>query len=164
MSNLGRVKSLARKIIEKNTGKTYMLNGRIMKDRNMSNGYIQACLRKDGKYHYKYVHRLVAISFIDNPNNFKVINHINCNKKDNRVQNLEWTTYKNNSIHASKNLLIKHGEKHHQTFLSNSQVLEIKRLIKNGKTNRQIADKFDISIKLVYDIKVGYTWSWLKED
>mgnify|MGYP000134314343 CR=1 FL=1 len=46
---------------------------------------------------HKYVHRIVAEAFIPNPNGYPCIDHINGNKQDNRVENLEWVTYKMNS-------------------------------------------------------------------
>ena len=56
------------------------------------NGYKKASLYKNGKEYQRLVHRLVAEAFIPNPNNYEEINHINEDKSDNRVENLEWCT------------------------------------------------------------------------
>lgn len=69
---------------------------RISKNRMKWNGYLEAVLCKDNKIYYFRIHRLVAEAFIPNPNNYPVINHINSNRSDNRVENLEWTTQKHN--------------------------------------------------------------------
>lgn len=63
-------------------------------------GYHQIGLRKDGRYHQLYVHRLVAIVFIQNIDNKPFINHKNGIKTDNRVENLEWCTRSENMHHA----------------------------------------------------------------
>ena len=70
-------------------------------------GYRNVFLFKSNKKQTKKLHRLVAQAFIENPNNYPIINHKNGIKNDNRIENLEWTTYKNNSIYAVKNGLIK---------------------------------------------------------
>ena len=56
------------------------------------NGYKKTSLYKNGKEYQRLVHRLVAEAFIPNPNNYDEINHINEDKSDNRVENLEWCT------------------------------------------------------------------------
>ena len=74
-----------------------------------SNGYLKAKIYKNCKYKHKMVHRLVAKAFIPNPNNYPVINHIDGNKKNNKVNNLEWCTYRYNSIHAKEHGLLKNN-------------------------------------------------------
>lgn len=66
------------------------------------NKYLTVALFKDGKYKYYRVHRLVAEAFIPNPHNKPQVNHKNANKLDNRVENLEWATAKENTQNAIK--------------------------------------------------------------
>lgn len=65
-------------------------------------GYMRVNLYRDKQPHPKNVHRLVAEEFIPNPNHLEQVNHINSNRSDNRVENLEWCTNKQNMIHAYK--------------------------------------------------------------
>lgn len=74
--------------------------------KNKNNGYNQVVLRnKEAGVKAKafYVHRLVAHTYIDNPSNLPVVNHIDCNKLNNEISNLEWCTIKQNSIHYYSN-------------------------------------------------------------
>jgi hypothetical protein len=81
-------------------------HGKILKKR-YNNGYITYCLRQNGKSVYKSAHRLVAKEFIDNPNGYREINHIDGNKTNNHYKNLEWCSRKQNMKHAKDNGLIK---------------------------------------------------------
>ena len=70
-------------------------------------GYSIVGLSKNGKLKTRTIHRLVAETFIDNPNNYPVINHKDCNKTNNNVNNLEWCTQKQNVMESFKNGLQK---------------------------------------------------------
>lgn len=91
VSNLGRVRTLA----HVTNGKPH--RARIRKlTRNPKTGYFLVNLSKDGKSKNLYVHRLVALAFVDNPDNKTTVNHKNEIKTDNRAENLEWMTLREN--------------------------------------------------------------------
>ena len=95
ISNLGNVKSLYRKVKSSNGFKTIPEKQLKLNNRNNSN-YLTITLRKCGHKYNMSIHRLVAQTFIPNPNNFPVVNHIDGNKKNNCVSNLEWCTQSHN--------------------------------------------------------------------
>ena len=74
-------------------------------------GYYHVKLRKDGKPHSKLVHRLVAEAFVENPSDYKEINHKDEDKSNNRADNLEWCTRKYNILYgkAGKERYVKMG-------------------------------------------------------
>ena len=93
VSNLGRVKSLRR---TKPNGQTVI--ERILKESDNTRGYKYVSLSKHGILHKEYIHRLVALHFLDNPMNYKYVNHKDEFKSNNNVNNLEWCSveYNNN--------------------------------------------------------------------
>ena len=108
VSNLGRIKRLPKIIINNgllNKSKKFVCKEIIIKNAVISKGYLGVTLTKDKKRFSKKVHRLVAEAFIPNPDMKPQINHIDCNKKNNSVDNLEWVTSRENVIHAVKNKL-----------------------------------------------------------
>lgn len=72
-------------------------------------GYLMIGLTKGQKRQNFYVHRLVATAFLDNNSKFPVVNHKDFNRKNNKVENLEWCTQKYNTIHATPRFKKQHN-------------------------------------------------------
>jgi hypothetical protein len=101
----------------------------------LNHGYPQVTLTKDKKIYCFRVHRLVAICFLASMDNKIYVNHKNGNKLDNRVENLEWCTPRENVQHAFRTGLqkIEKGEKHHSARFTDKQVQEMRDLWATGK-------------------------------
>lgn len=82
------------------------LTGRIYKATYNRDGYKWLNIRYKMEAKYTSIHRLVALAFIPNPNNYPDVNHIDCNKENNTVENLEWCSHKHNMQHAVAHGLI----------------------------------------------------------
>ncbi|WP_166484705.1 NUMOD1 domain-containing DNA-binding protein [Clostridium cuniculi] len=118
-------------------------------------GYLQVKLKKNGKNYYKRVHRLVAEHFIENPNNLPQVNHIDGDKTNNNINNLEWTNNKANTKHGYDNNL----------YHSKHRCIGIKVFDKYGnylntyKSIREAADQLNINRKtlsrILFDSKVN---------
>ena len=105
---------------------TDKLGGVVLKMGTVSRGYSNVCIVVNGKRKYCLVHRLVAMTFIPNPLNKKQVNHIDGNKKNNNVTNLEWCTNQENMQHASKmGLLVNTGMKTGQRPISGKMAKDI---------------------------------------
>lgn len=107
ISNKGKIKSLQRYVVSK-SGSKQLIKEKIRKTTTTTAGYEYIVLSKNGNHKTVLVHRLVAETFLDNPNNLECVNHKDENKHNNCVDNLEWcdytynNTYKN--IHLRRNL------------------------------------------------------------
>ena len=167
ISNYGSVRSLDRIIKDKN-GKTQAIKGKVLKLRINSGGYHCVGLSKNGNKATFSVHQLVAQTFIPNPDNKRTVNHINGIKTDNKISNLEWTTYSENLFHAYDSglrtpiSLKSIGQKNYKCKLKPEQVIEIKRLLTAGNlTHQEIANRFGVSISTVGSIKRNKSWSYI---
>ena len=101
ISNLGNVKSLER-VVDKGNGILQHRKERIMNKRESIDGYYIAKLNVNKKSTSIAIHILVARHFIDNPNNYPEVNHKDCNRKNNQVDNLEWCTHQQNVEHSKQ--------------------------------------------------------------
>lgn len=98
------------------------------------------------------VHRYIAMKLIPNIKNKTQVNHINGNKKDNSIKNLEWATPFENINHAFDTNLNHHGEKSYHSKLSDNEFLFI---INSNLSNIELSLKFNISQQRVCDLKKG---------
>ena len=89
--------------VERLNSRGRKIGGRIMKPTPNTNGYLRVNLCKDGKTKSKLVHRLVLEAFVGNPNNLPQVNHIDENKTNNELSNLEWCTGEQNINHGTRN-------------------------------------------------------------
>lgn len=99
-SNLGRVRTIDRYINGKNG--LHPVKGRVLKQHRDKDGYMRVRVSVNGGRVNRFVHRVIASCFIKNPNNFEQINHKNCIRDDNRVENLEWCTHEYNTTYREK--------------------------------------------------------------
>lgn len=143
VSNLGRIKSLVGW-----NGKTHIKREKIMSQADQSDPKHNYCgrkvvrLKKNGKGYMKKVHRVIAEAFIENPNGYDVVNHVDSNPANNDISNLEWCTPKMNSIHS-----VRFGNRNR--LVTSDDDVNISHLYKNGATMNEIADMYDVSITVI---------------
>ena len=110
------------------------------------------------------VHRVVADSFIEKPEGKDVVNHLDCNPANNRIENLEWCTQKENILHSIKLGRYSNdywrGKKGPNCSLTINEVVQIKSLRKEGLSASKIADKVGTNKKTVLNILNGKTYKW----
>lgn len=123
-------------------------------------GYRTVRLCSNGKFTYPRVHRLVASAFIPNPDNKLEVNHIDGDKSNNNVNNLEWCTKSENMRHAYKTgLMYKKGKRLLRHKLNISDVIEIKNMLKSGRfTQLEIATKYGVAKSTIGSINIGQRW------
>lgn len=119
VSNFGNVKRLEGKIYSYITNKYETRKEHMIKTRVNNRGYKITTLSKNSKVKSFAIHRLIAQAFLPNPNNFECVNHLDGNKLNNKIDNLEWCTTQQNIQHAYKNNLMTNNKKIDQYSLDN---------------------------------------------
>ena len=125
-----------------------------------NDGYLKVTLCKNGESKKFYLHRLVALQFIDNSTNLPQVNHKDGNKLNNTVTNLEWCTKIENQNHAVRTGLMQRGQDRPSAKLTEEQVLEIYKL-KGILKSQDIANKYNVSKNTINCILRGSKWSYL---
>lgn len=170
VSSEGRVRGLDRYVHNCRAGyKKWFAKGKVLKLSKDKDGYNIIALskgdKKEGRKKTKKVHRLVAITFIENKRNLPVTNHINSVRNDNRVSNLEWTTYSDNQRHAyrqgHKNTS---GENQPRSILKNKDVCEIVHMVALGVLQKDIAKKYGVHFGIISSIVTGKAWTSVTPD
>lgn len=110
ISTWGRVRSLARTVVTCG-GRTWKKKDKILKPVNNGHGYLVITLSKDMTLKTVLIHRLVALAFIPNPCGYPMINHRDEDKKNNRVENLEWCDAAYNVNYGTANARRSYTEK-----------------------------------------------------
>jgi hypothetical protein len=150
----GDVMSLKRK-----TTGTFTTIDKIIKKQIDLKGYFVYKLSKNGKTKTKSLHRILAQSFIKNPNNEKCVNHKDGNPLNNDISNLEWCSYSYNSLHGYRS----NGRKNPRRKLTENQVSEIKNKLINYYygLGRQLAEEYNVSVYIISLIKQNKTYQFV---
>jgi hypothetical protein len=156
VSSLGRVKSTDRFCGDR-PGVT---KGKILKPFRNKRGYLEVNLYKNSKSTAKIIHRLAAKAFISNDFNKPQVNHIDGNKLNNKVSNLEWMSNSENQLHAYSLGLqpSRAGENNIKAKITNKNVTELKVLYNSGKTIIDISKMMNINVSIIRNIIYGRTW------
>ena len=121
-------------VINTTTGKRLAINP------NKGNGYPQVSLWKRNKGKNHYIHRLLAIAYIPNPDNLPEVNHINSDRSDYSLENLEWVSSRGNSIHA-----VKAGARAHIPRMKDEDVHAAFNLFMQGNSYKAVSEMLDNS-------------------
>lgn len=139
-------------------GKRVKGHPKIFPEKINRTGYPVVVLSANGAVKEKLVHRLIAETFIPNPQNLECVNHKNGIKTDNRVDNLEWCSKSDNTKKAHQTGLIKKQtwETNPFAFLTANQVLDI---VKSKKSHKELAAEYDVTYTAIWAIRNGDSWS-----
>jgi len=125
---------------------------------NMKAGYLRVMLSRDGKSKLYYIHQLIAITYIANPENKKMVNHIDGVKTHNRLDNLEWVTAQENHDHAFELGL------YSKQKIRSSQKKEVYDLVQQGMPIRDVAARYGLKPGGVNSLVRRYRASELEQE
>lgn len=123
-------------------------SNKFLKPYKHPNGYFQVTLTNENRKEKKLIHRLVAESYIENHQNKEYVNHLNGIKKDNRIENLEWSTPSENIKHAyDTNLRRSYVRK-----IDTKQIPTIMKMRNEGLSYKKISEHFSVSPMTIHNL------------
>lgn len=164
-SNLGRIKSLKR-IAKKEYKGNRVVKEKIMRGTPNEDGYLKVHFKIKEKNINKvlFIHRLVAQTFISNPDNLPQVNHKDGNKKNNNINNLEWCTNLYNQKHAWENSLHKPTKKEgrliNQYDKSNKFIKSYKSISEASRKTKINPSNICMAAKKERKTAGGYIWTY----
>ena len=151
VSNLGRIRTKDR-VVTRSNGTKYHAKGRVLKQWISDHGYMYVTFSVNGKNVNLRVHRMVAITFIPNPHNYSEVNHIDCDRTNNRLDNLEWCTRQENVAYRDKlGHTAKHNAPKKQVIAINPDTFEIFWF----ESQSEAAHQLDIDVRRVNKVIKG---------
>jgi len=159
VSNLGRVRSIARHVRARFGYR--LMRGHVLVEQAQTSGYAKVFL---GRGNTKYVHRLAAEAFIPNPDGKDEVNHLNGDKRDNAVVNLEWVTPSENMMHAFRTGLMPRGEAMRAGKKLTAHEVRTIRRTGTMLPKATLAKKYGVCPRTIRDIMTRETWRWLADD
>ena len=144
VSDLGRVRHVRRKAA--------------LKFSTIGSGYLAFGCQLNGRRATKYVHRAVLESHVGPCPDGLEARHLNGDKTDNRLSNLEWSSHMENCSDKKRHGTSQHGEAHNMAILSESQVVEI---LSSTEKAKSAAVRYGVSVKTIYNIRKRRTWKHL---
>lgn len=131
--------------------------GNFVKPMLSPQGYMHVSLSQNGRKKRFPVHRLVAFAFLDNPEEKPNVNHIDGDKTNNRLSNLEWATQSENCLHAIRTGLRKKFKNEYREHSDETVHSICKMIVQNFRT-RDICEALDVPPHLVCNIRKGYQY------
>ena len=123
VSTFGNVRTLDRLVSTEK--RTQFTKGHILKQYKTHDGYLQVSIPIDGKWTVGKIHRVIAQTFIPNPENLPQVNHLDCDRTNNNVSNLEWCTASYNAKYREKNGVLSAEARGHPVLAVNLVTLEV---------------------------------------
>lgn len=162
VSNLGNIRSKTHWVNARNGGERLYIGKEINK-RIRKVGYVECKICANSESKYKALHRIIAETFVPNPNGYKEVNHIDGNKQNNNASNLEWCTRRQNIIHSFEMGLNKPriGAEHCNARFNDEDVLKIRELYKKGMKVRAISELYKVPKPTIEGITSGKSWKHL---
>lgn len=163
VSNLGNVSSVYREydgLTPTGLPCKFHVDGQVLGTRISNTGYLRVALAVNGRITTISVHRLVAMAFVPNLNNYPQVNHIDGKKTNNVPENLEWCTVSYNQNHAIRLGLVSHPLGSTRAFakLTEDKIRKIRTQIASGRNQREIAKEFGVCPSKITFIKQGKAW------